>query len=130
MKHNFIISIYKKSEIHLVDFHIKTICKIKPKKNIIFNIVVNPELYDYAIHYLSKSKVIEINIINGVTSFFTPYDEGSYHHSANLTFALDMIQHENEIVTFIDPDFFFIEENFSDINYFHYTYFIHSVHEF
>lgn len=114
MKHNFIISIYKKSELNLINFHLRSLAKCKFDNELIFNLIINPELYEHATGLIDNQDNIKITFIKGISSFFTPYDEGSYHHSANLLFGLDSIDHKNKVVTFIDPDFLFIDMNFSN----------------
>ena len=48
MKHNFIISIYKKSEMNLINFHLTSLAKYKFENELIFNLIINPELFEYA----------------------------------------------------------------------------------
>ena len=100
---------------NLINFHLTSLSKYKFENELIFNLIINPELFEYAKKTIENQNNIKITIIKGISSFFTPYDEGSYHHSANLLFGLDSIDHKDKVVTFIDPDFFFINMNFSNI---------------
>lgn len=111
--HYIIISTYKKSEIPLIRFHVNYLNLIETKKKLKFFIVANPEIFDFARNELNQ--IDNIETIKGVASFFTPYDVGSYHHAANLRIGTLQANVKNKIVTYIDPDFFFINTNFSEI---------------
>ena len=71
---------------NLINFHLSSLAKYKFENELIFNLIINPELFEYAKKTIENQNNIKITIIKGISSFFTPYDEGSYHHSANLLF--------------------------------------------
>ena len=69
MKHNFIISIYKKSEMNLINFHLTSLAKYKFENELIFNLIINPELFEYAKKTIENQNNIKITIIKGISSF-------------------------------------------------------------
>ena len=95
---------------NLINFHLTSLSKYKFENELIFNLIINPELFEYAKKTIENQNNIKITIIKGISSFFT-FMMKDIPSFCKLTFGLDSIDHKDKVVTFIDPDFFFINMN-------------------
>lgn len=103
-----IVTVSFRSE-RLILENIRLAERLNPEISQIQWIVVNNEGRPLEMLAAFQSERSCIRILPGSPAFFTPWDEGSYHHSLGLTLALPYVTTQYLLV--LDPDFYICRPN-------------------
>ncbi len=95
----------------LFETNVEILCKLNPNCKINWILVKNDghDFFDINLKLDRFRNQINFKFIQGHPNFFTPFDEGSYHHAAGIHFGL--LEVSTRFLVIVDPDFYVVRPN-------------------